>query len=44
MTIKVICGVDEVGRGAAVGDIFAAACILPEFFDIPLRDPKKLSP
>ncbi len=40
-----VCGVDEVGRGAAVGRIFAAACILYEHKKIPdLNDSKQLSP
>ena len=39
-----LCGVDEVGRGAAVGDIFAAACILPLDHGMKLKDSKKLSP
>ncbi len=38
-----VCGVDEVGRGSAVGDIFAGACILPAEHDLILRDSKKLS-
>jgi ribonuclease HII len=38
-----ICGVDEVGRGSAVGDIFAAACILPHEHGLVLRDSKKLT-
>jgi len=41
----VVCGVDEAGRGPLAGDVFAAACILPEDFDTAgLDDSKKLSP
>ncbi|WP_037585746.1 ribonuclease HII [Stenoxybacter acetivorans] len=37
-------GVDEAGRGALVGSVFAAAVILPLHFDLPgLTDSKKLS-
>ncbi|WP_024851153.1 ribonuclease HII [Hydrogenovibrio kuenenii] len=36
-------GVDEVGRGPLVGNVVAAAVILPEDCDIPLMDSKKLS-
>ena len=35
-------GVDEVGRGPLIGDVVAAAVILPEGYDLPLRDSKKL--
>ena len=28
--VKVICGVDEAGRGPLAGPVVAAACILPE--------------
>ena len=38
-----LCGVDEVGRGSAVGDIFAAACILPAEHGLILKDSKKLT-
>lgn len=41
--IKVIAGVDEVGRGPLIGDVVAAAVILPDDCDLPLRDSKKLS-
>lgn len=42
--IKIVCGVDEAGRGPLMGPVVAAACILPETFDIPgLNDSKKLS-
>lgn len=36
-------GVDEVGRGPLVGNVVAAAVILPEDCCIPLMDSKKLS-
>ncbi len=42
-SVPVVCGVDEVGRGAAAGDVFAAACVLPAHFSIPVRDSKKLT-
>lgn len=38
------CGCDEAGRGSLVGDVFAAAVILPEGFCLPeLNDSKKLT-
>ncbi|MBQ7639086.1 MAG: ribonuclease HII [Clostridia bacterium] len=41
---KIICGVDEAGRGPLAGPVFAAAVILPEGLeDIGLNDSKKLS-
>ncbi len=41
---RMICGVDEAGRGPLSGPIFAAACILPDGFEIPgLNDSKKLT-
>lgn len=41
----VICGVDEAGRGPLAGDVFAAAVVLPETYDLPgLADSKKLTP
>jgi len=41
---KVICGVDEAGRGALAGPVYSAAVILPANIDIPgLNDSKKLS-
>lgn len=41
---KVICGVDEAGRGPLAGPVFAAAVILPEGMeDIGINDSKKLS-
>jgi len=40
-----ICGADEAGRGPLAGEVFAAAVILPETYDLPrLNDSKKLSP
>lgn len=42
--IKIICGVDEAGRGPLAGPVCAAAVILPSNIDIPgLDDSKKLS-
>jgi ribonuclease HII len=42
--IKLIAGVDEVGRGPLVGPVVAAAVILPENYDLPgLTDSKKLT-
>ena len=42
--IKLICGVDEAGRGPLAGPVCAAAVILPPHADIPgLNDSKKLS-
>ena len=41
---KLICGVDEAGRGPLAGPVCAAAVILPDDADIPgLNDSKKLS-
>ncbi len=41
---KLICGVDEAGRGPLAGPVCAAAVILPPDIDIPgLNDSKKLS-
>lgn len=36
-------GVDEVGRGPIIGDVVAAAVILPKDCDLSLNDSKKLS-
>ena len=42
--IKLICGVDEAGRGPLAGPVCAAAVILPPDIEIPgLNDSKKLS-
>ena len=42
--IKLIAGVDEVGRGPLVGPVVTACVILPEKFDLEgLTDSKKLS-
>lgn len=42
--IKIICGVDEAGRGPLAGPVCAAAVILPANIEIPgLNDSKKLS-
>lgn len=41
---KLVCGVDEAGRGPLAGPVCAAAVILPPNIDIPgLNDSKKLS-
>lgn len=42
--LKIICGVDEAGRGPLAGPVCAAAVILPEHLQIPgLTDSKKLT-
>ena len=42
---KIICGVDEAGRGCLCGPVYAAAVILPENYAHPdLNDSKKISP
>ncbi len=42
--VKLICGVDEAGRGPLAGPVVAAAVILPPYAEIPgLNDSKKLS-
>ena len=42
---RVVCGVDEAGRGPLCGPVFAAACILPEgYMPEGLNDSKKLTP
>lgn len=42
--LKLVCGVDEAGRGPLAGPVCAAAVILPAHIDIPgLDDSKKLS-
>ncbi len=41
---RFICGIDEAGRGALAGPVYAAAVILPDSFDVSiLNDSKKLS-
>ena len=42
--VKMICGVDEAGRGPLAGPVCAAAVILPPHLEIPgLTDSKKLT-
>ena len=42
--VKLICGVDEAGRGPLAGPVCAAAVILPEHLELPgLNDSKKLT-
>jgi len=42
---KIIAGIDEAGRGAIAGPVFAACVILPfDFFSEEIKDSKKLSP
>ncbi len=42
--LRVLCGVDEAGRGPLAGPVCAAAVILPPYLQIPgLNDSKKLS-
>ncbi len=41
---KVVCGIDEAGRGPLAGPVFAAAVILPDNLgDLGINDSKKLS-
>ena len=43
-SIKIICGVDEAGRGPLAGPVVAAACILPDGLVLDgLNDSKKIS-
>ena len=43
-TVKLICGVDEAGRGPLAGPVVAGACVLPDGLVIEsLNDSKKLS-
>jgi ribonuclease HII len=48
LTGKIICGVDEVGRGPLAGPVVAAAVVLPQDFpekiSVKIRDSKKMSP
>ncbi len=42
--VKIICGVDEAGRGPLAGPVCAAAVILPKHLELPgLTDSKKLT-
>ena len=44
LDLRLICGVDEAGRGPLAGPVCAAAVILPEHLQIPgLNDSKKLT-
>ena len=44
LKVKLLCGVDEAGRGPLAGDVYAPAVILPFDADLPgLNDSKKLS-
>lgn len=40
---RLICGIDEAGRGPLAGPLFAAAVVAPEDFILEARDSKKLS-
>lgn len=40
---RIYVGVDEVGRGPLIGNVVAAAVILPDYCQLPLKDSKKLS-
>lgn len=43
-SVRVICGLDEAGRGPLAGPVVAGACVLPDGFVIDsLNDSKKLS-
>ena len=43
--IKLIAGIDEVGRGPLIGSVVCAAVILPiDFYDERINDSKKLTP
>ncbi|MBQ6788804.1 MAG: ribonuclease HII [Clostridia bacterium] len=42
--VRVICGVDEAGRGPLAGPVVAGACVLPDdFYEEMLDDSKKLT-
>ena len=40
---KVVCGIDEAGRGPLAGPVFAAAVILPENYSHPVLNAQILS-
>ncbi|MBD3284912.1 ribonuclease HII [candidate division WOR-3 bacterium] len=43
--VKLLCGVDEAGRGALAGPVVAAAVVFPPWMNMPyVRDSKKLTP
>jgi len=45
MSERLVCGLDEVGRGALAGPVVAAAVVLPDDFAHPaITDSKRLSP
>ncbi|HOJ92120.1 MAG TPA: ribonuclease HII [Dictyoglomaceae bacterium] len=41
---RFIAGIDEAGRGALAGPVYAGAVILPPFSSIPVKDSKLLTP
>jgi ribonuclease HII len=41
---RLVCGIDEVGRGCLAGPVVVAAVILPLNTDMPFKDSKKMTP